>query len=38
MYCVKESVDTHLLHLISPYNITPESLMKVTRIKKVITN
>ena len=25
-------------HLISPYNITPESHMKVTRIKKMITN
>ena len=25
-------------HLISPYHITPESHMKVTRIKKMITN
>ena len=25
-------------HLISPYNISPESLMKVTRIKEMITN
>lgn len=38
MYCVKESVDTHLLHLISPHHITPVSHIKVTRIKKVITN
>lgn len=38
MYCVKESVDTHLLHLISPHHITLESHMKVMRIKKVITN
>ena len=26
------------LHLISPYNITPESNIKVMRIKKMITN
>ena len=38
MCCVKESVDTHLLHLISRHHITPESHMKVTRIRKVITN
>ena len=25
-------------HLVSPYNITPESNMKVTRIKEMITN
>ena len=25
-------------HLISPYNIRPESHIKVTRIKKMITN
>ena len=25
-------------HLISPYNISPESLMKVTRIKEMIIN
>ena len=25
-------------HLISPYNITPESHVKVTRIKEMITN
>ena len=25
-------------HLISPYNITPESHVKVTRVKEMITN
>ena len=25
-------------HLVSPYNVTPESHIKVTRVKEMITN